>query len=87
MADEIKQESAIPTSNIKFCKHCGQAIDIACVICTKCGKQVEQLKNEQPNVIINNSNSSANTNINANINGGFGNRAINKWGAFFFVFF
>ncbi len=86
MAEEIKQASSIPMSNTKFCKHCGQAIDMKCIICTKCGKQVEELKTEQPNVIINNSNSSANTNINANINGGFGIMLlINGW-LFFFVF-
>ena len=82
MAEEIKQEQSNSMLNTKFCKHCGQAIDIDCIICTKCGKQVEELKTEQPNVIINNSNNSANTNVNANINGGFGNRTINKWVAF-----
>lgn len=87
MAEEIKQESSIPMSNIKFCKYCGQSIDMECIICTKCGKQVEEIKTEWPNVVINNSNSSANTNINANINGGFGNRAINKWVAFFLCIF
>lgn len=27
----------------KFCKHCGQIIDSDCVVCPKCGKQVENL--------------------------------------------
>ena len=44
----------------KYCKHCGEIIDIDCVICPKCGKQVEKISAEQPNVVINN----ANTNIN-----------------------
>ena len=39
MAEEIKQESSIPMSNTKFCKYCGQSIDMECIICTKCGKQ------------------------------------------------
>lgn len=47
----------------KFCKHCGEKIDVDCVVCPKCGKQVEDLKSnslEQPNIVINNTN----TNIN-----------------------
>ena len=28
----------------KYCKFCGTFIDEACVICTACGKQVEELK-------------------------------------------
>lgn len=45
----------------KFCKHCGERIDVDCVICPKCGKQVEELKAQQPQVVINNSNSNVNT--------------------------
>ena len=40
----------------KFCQHCGEAIDSDCVICPKCGKQVQQLKQEPPQVVINNTN-------------------------------
>lgn len=43
----------------KYCKHCGQVIDADCVVCPKCGKQVEDLKTDQKNVIINNNNSSS----------------------------
>ena len=28
----------------KYCKHCGEVIDKDCVVCPKCGKQVEALK-------------------------------------------
>lgn len=46
----------------KYCKHCGQLIDINCVICVHCGKQVEELKYENDrNIIINNSASSTST--------------------------
>lgn len=49
-------------ADTKFCKHCGQVIDIDCIICPKCGKQVEQLnmgnRNDQP-IIINNNNSAS----------------------------
>lgn len=38
----------------KYCKHCGQIIDEECVVCPKCGKQVELLKTE--NITINNNN-------------------------------
>lgn len=58
----------------KFCKHCGERIDVECIICPKCGKQVEQLKQEtaQPSVVINNTNTNANVNQNTN-NVGNGN--------------
>ena len=53
----------------KFCKHCGQVIDADCVVCPKCGKQVEDLKTSHPeNIIINNNNnasSSASAIVNA----------------------
>lgn len=61
------------TTAQKFCKHCGEKIDVECIICPKCGKQVEQLKQEfvQPQVVINNSNSNTNTNTNhANMDAG-----------------
>ena len=44
----------------KYCKHCGEEIDKECVVCPKCGKQVEELKYENDkNIIINNSASSS----------------------------
>ena len=44
----------------KFCKHCGQIIDADCVVCPKCGKQVEELKGaSQPNIVINNTSNSS----------------------------
>lgn len=45
----------------KFCQHCGKVIDKECVVCPYCGKQVEALKQEQPNIVINNTNTNANT--------------------------
>lgn len=44
----------------KYCKHCGQVIDLDCVVCPKCGRQVEELKTNNNNptpIIINNNNS------------------------------
>lgn len=78
----------------KFCQHCAQVIDEDCVICPKCGKQVSQLKQEQPQVIINNANNNANTSTNANMNtniswggGAMYGRLRNKWAAFFLCLF
>ena len=64
----------------KFCKHCGETIDKDCIICPKCGKQVEAIAAAQPNIVINNDNT------NTNINGAGFKRAkkINKWLAFAF---
>lgn len=52
--------------NTKYCKHCGQIIDIDCVVCPKCGKQVEELKtsNNAGNIVINN-NASASSSASA----------------------
>lgn len=69
---------------LKFCQHCGQPIDKECVICPKCGKQVAQLKQEQPQIIINNANNNTNTNVNQV--GGYG-RPKNKWVTFFLCLF
>ena len=66
----------------KFCKHCGNKIPEAAVICTHCGCQVEQLQQtEQPSIVINNSNTNTNVNTNVN-NAGNGRRAVNKWVSF-----
>ncbi len=66
----------------KYCKHCGELIDNDCVVCPKCGKQVEDLsvKNDTP-IIINNSassSSSASASATAVNTPGYG-RAKNKW--------
>ena len=49
----------------KFCKHCGTKIPEDAVLCTSCGRQVEEIKQNaaaQPNIIINNDNINTNTN-------------------------
>lgn len=76
-------ERPIPNQRQKYCKFCGELIDSECVICPKCGKQVEELKAAQPNVIINNSNN----NVNANVNAMPGLRPKNKWTAFLLCLF
>lgn len=52
----------------KFCKHCGEKIDYDCVVCPKCGKQVEQLKSDDKINIINNNNASSSASASASIN-------------------
>lgn len=63
----------------KFCKYCGEIIDWDCVVCVKCGKQVEELKySHDTPVIINNTvttnannvndNDTSNNNVNNNTN-------------------
>lgn len=74
----------------KYCQHCGESIDAGCIICPKCGKQVAELKQQQPQVVINNTNEN---NVNAMayasaraymIHPG---RMKNKWAAFFLCLF
>lgn len=72
----------------KFCKWCGESIDGECVVCPKCGKQVEELKqsqSSQPIVINNNNSAAASASAVAGV-GGYG-RAKNKWVAFFLCLF
>lgn len=58
----------------KFCKHCGGKIPVDAVLCTLCGRQVEELNtgsSPQPQIIINNDNNNINSNTNTNtVNGG-----------------
>lgn len=64
----------------KFCPHCGEKIDEDCVVCPKCGKQVQQL--QTPNIVINNTNQNVNTNVAA-----AGPKPKNKWVAFLLCLF
>lgn len=86
------QNESVSNTPTKFCKHCGAKIPVDAVICTACGRQVENLSNPnqpQPQIVINNSSQSVShasaVNQNMNINGGgiyFGKKAKNKWVAF-----
>lgn len=75
------------TMKNKFCKFCGSKIPSDAVVCTSCGRQVEELKgggsSSQP-IIINNTNT--NTNNNNNNTGGYVNPK-NKWVALILCFF
>ncbi len=78
MESENTTQVTAPEVKTKFCKHCGAKIPEDAVICTACGRQVEEVKGNtaQPNIVINNTNT--NTNVNKNVNG-YGGRAKNKW--------
>ena len=52
-------DKAEKDANTKYCKHCGNIIDKDCVVCPRCGKQVEELKSDDRNIYINNSASSS----------------------------
>lgn len=66
-------------ANTKFCKFCGAHIPMDAVLCTSCGRQVEQLQganpSQQPQIVINN----ANTNTNTAVAGAAMGRQKNKW--------
>lgn len=72
--------------NTKFCKYCGGKIPVDAVICTLCGRQVENLAGANaasPNIVINN----ANNNANNNVNNGMYMRPRSKWAALALCFF
>ena len=73
----------------KFCKYCGTKIHEDAVICTNCGRQVEELKGTQgqPQVIVNNTNTNTNTNVNTNVGTGNYGNPKNKWVALILCFF
>ncbi len=78
MENEVMNQENVKT---KFCKHCGAKIAVDAVICTACGRQVEEIKTENtstPNIIINNANTNSNVNTN-NVGVGAMGRAKNKW--------
>ena len=88
MENQITTENiAVSQEKTKFCKYCGATIHEEAVICTHCGRQVEETKqNNQPNIVINNENT--NTNAKTNVNAAmFGIRTKNKWVAFLLCFF
>ena len=75
-------------SETKFCRHCGGKIPADAVLCTLCGRQVEEIRRESaaPQVIINNTNE--NNNVNQNMNNVVAAmHTRNKWAAFLLCFF
>lgn len=76
-----------PEAPQKFCKHCGGKIPADAVVCTLCGRQVEEMgAAATPNIVINNSNQNVNTNTNT-VNAYMQSKARNKWVAVLLCFF
>ncbi len=85
-------EAEEPDGATKFCKFCGGVIPADAVVCTKCGRQVEELNTgstPDPRVVINNT-----YNVRNHKAPLFDNRSyvpvqkpLNKWTAFFLCFF
>ena len=84
LSDDAKicSECGAILKETKYCPFCGKELDKDCVICPQCGKQVSELKQEQPQIVINNANNSTNTNnsVNATFKPA---KECNKWIAFF----
>ena len=76
-------------NDLKFCKRCGEKIPADAVICTKCGRQVEEIENKMPQ-IINNVASSASSSASSAASANVAERPIRyvkKWVAFFLCLF
>lgn len=72
-----------PQMEMKYCKYCGELIPVKAVICKHCGCQVEEIKKtEQPQVVINNTNTNTNT-----VKGSKGVKECNKWVALLLCIF
>ncbi len=74
----------------KFCKYCAAKILEEAVVCSACGRQVEELKSaqSQPSIVINNENTNTNTNVNKNaVFAGRVGKPKNKWVSLALCFF
>ena len=71
----------------KFCKFCGGRIAADAAVCTLCGRQVEALRQESPQIVVNNTNTNVNTNRQTMMASGRGTRERNKWTAFLLCLF
>lgn len=70
----------------KFCKHCGEVIDADCVVCPKCGKQVEQLSTGKDIPIIINNSATSSSSSNAVNYSAIGKRPIPWYLKWFWIF-
>ena len=80
-----------PFNEKKYCKFCGELIDMECIVCPICGKQVEELNGSDRNIVINNNNNnvasaSAAAYASADSNGMYGHPK-NKWISLLLCFF
>ena len=76
--------------NTKFCKFCGEKIHMDAVICTKCGRQVEELKKQSgEQIIINNNNNASSSAASSAVSygGRYAGYPKNKWVALLLCLF
>ena len=71
----------------KFCKFCGEKIPMDAVVCTHCGRQVEELKSNKPDGIVINNVANASAAASANVISERGRKAKNKWVALLLCIF
>lgn len=80
-------DTAAAQAETKFCKHCGQKIPKDAVLCTFCGRMVEEAQqNAAPQIVINNDNNNVNSNVNQ-ANAALSSKMKNKWVAVALCFF
>lgn len=48
---QYTENQAPQQNNLKFCKYCGNRIPMEAVICTSCGRQVEELRQTPPQYV------------------------------------
>lgn len=72
--------------NTKFCKFCGSLIHEESVVCPNCGRQVEELRREEPQVVYQQTNSN-NTYVDNRTTVTNSGKAKDKWVAFFLCLF
>ena len=77
----VAQQVTVLNDGMKYCKYCAARIPMDAVVCTACGRQVEELRQAAPQQIVINNTPNVNTNVNTNVNVG-GGRPKDKWVAF-----
>ncbi len=84
---QYQSAAQVPQNDgMKFCKFCGGRIPADAVLCTLCGRQVEQLQSSQPQQIVINNSSSANNSVTQTVGVPMG-KAKSKWVAVLLCFF
>lgn len=62
---ENQPNTTTTPTETKFCQHCGQKIPKDAVLCTQCGRMVEEQQTAPaPQIVINNDNNNVNSNVN-----------------------
>lgn len=89
LSDTTAAVAAPVANNTKFCKFCGGQIPMDAILCTVCGRQVEQLQSgnsQQPSQIVINNSNSASAVAAASVGAPVGKKK-SKWVCFFLWLF